>query len=140
MSPRSPLQSKSPKSTLPPPGPGWPRPLVEPNRSYAFRFSGSERTSYAVCTCLKRSSAPLSPWFVSGWNWRASLRYAFLISSDEAPFFTPSVSWSDSGIARGFLLRRRRGDHDPGGPDDTLAELVALLDDVEHGTLFRLGR
>ena len=85
---------RSPKSTLTPPGPGpvGPRPFVEPKRSYAFRFSSSERTSYAVCTCLKRSSAALSPWFVSGWYWRASLRYAFLISSAEAPFLTPSVS------------------------------------------------
>src|SRR4051812_22832174 len=89
MSPRSP---RSPKSTLTAPGPGAPRPLVEPKRSYAFRFSGSDRTSYAVCTCLKRSSADLSPWFVSGWYLRASFRYAFLISSAEAPFFTPSVS------------------------------------------------
>src|SRR4029078_12555067 len=35
--------------------------------------------------------------------------------------------------------RRRRCDDDPCGPHDALAQLVALLDDVDHGALLRLG-
>ena len=34
----------------------------------------------------------------------------------------------------------RRGDDDPGGPNDAVAELVALLDDVDHRALLGLGR
>ena len=37
------------------------RPFVEPIASYCLRFSGSESTSYADCTSLKRSSLPGVP-------------------------------------------------------------------------------
>ena len=67
-------------------------PPAAPNVSYAFRFSGSESRSYAACTSLNLSSAPLSPGLRSGWYSRASLRYAFLISSSDAFFATPSTS------------------------------------------------
>ena len=94
MSPRRPpnRSDRSPKSKLtfaPPPGNPPARPSAEPNASYCFRFSGSERTSYAPCTSLKRSSFP---GFVSGCTSRTSLRYAFLISSCEAFFETPRAS------------------------------------------------
>ena len=84
--------SKLLKSTFGPPGAPPTRPFVEPKVSYCLRFSASESTSYACCTSLKRSSAFLSPPFASGWCLRASFRYAFLISSCEAFFGTPSVS------------------------------------------------
>ena len=101
-----------------------------PNVSYALRFSGSERTSYAACTSLNRSSAPSSPGFRSGWYSRASLRYAFLISSSEAFFATPSDSY-------GLLHQRSFGDDHPRGTDDPVAHPVAALHDLEHGA--RLG-
>ena len=40
--------------------------------SYSRRFSGSERTSYARWTTLKRSSLERSPGFASGWCSRTS--------------------------------------------------------------------
>src|SRR5439155_1530075 len=51
--------------------------------------AGSESTSYAPCASLNRSSLP---GLRSGCTSRTSLRYAFLISSCDAVFETPSVS------------------------------------------------
>jgi len=53
---------------------------------------GSPTTSKAAETSLKRSSAFLSPGFMSGWSFFASFRYAFLISSALAVRETPSVA------------------------------------------------
>ena len=50
------------------------KPPKRPPWSYCLRFSGSDRIEYASWTSLKRSSACLSPGFLSGWYWRASLR------------------------------------------------------------------
>ena len=58
----------------PKPPPGNPPPKIPPPESYCLRFSGSDRIAYAPWTSLNRSSASLSPWFVSGWYLRASLR------------------------------------------------------------------
>ena len=63
---------------------------LEP-RSYALRLSESDSTSWAWEISLKRSSAFLSPALRSGWYLRASLRYAFLISSSDAFLPTPRV-------------------------------------------------
>ena len=86
--PKSPAPAPAPPAAPPPNG------LAPPNtdwpRSYFLRFSGSPRTSYASEISLKRSSAPASL-LVSGWYLRASLRYAFLISSCEAFLSTPRV-------------------------------------------------
>src|SRR3954454_16354425 len=87
------MSEKDPKSwpagpPAPPGAPVNPPPNRPPPRSYVLRFSGSPRTSYASEICLKRSSAPVSL-LVSGWYWRASLRYAFLISSGVALRSTP---------------------------------------------------
>ena len=49
----------------------------------------SESTSYASETALNRSSASVLPGLWSGCSSRASLRYAFLISSAEADLGTP---------------------------------------------------
>ena len=54
--------------------PGMLKPNGPAPRSYCLRFSGSESTSWACETSLKRSSARLSPGLRSGWYWRASLR------------------------------------------------------------------
>ena len=59
--------------------------------SYCMRFSWSPSTSYAADTSLKRSSAPRSPAFASGWCFWASFRYAFLISAADAFLGTPST-------------------------------------------------
>ena len=40
---------------------------------------------------LKASVVP-GAWFLSGWNLRASLRYAFFRSSSEAALLTPRIS------------------------------------------------
>ncbi len=68
----------------PPPAANGPVPW-----SYALRLSASDSTSCAAEISLKRSSAFASPGLRSGWYWRASLRYAFLISSSEAFLPTP---------------------------------------------------
>jgi hypothetical protein len=54
------------------------------------RFSASPSRSKAAVIRLNRSSAALSPGFLSGWSSLASLRKAFLISSALAPLETPS--------------------------------------------------
>ena len=64
----------SPAQVNPPPPPGAPVNIPDPTRSYSLRLSGSERTSYAPWTSLKRSSASASPGLRSGWYVRASLR------------------------------------------------------------------
>ena len=53
---------------------------------------GRTSTSLASLTSLNFSSASLSPGFMSGWYFRASFRYAFLISSSDAPLLTPRTS------------------------------------------------
>ena len=65
---------------------------VADRRRTACASRGSDSTSYAVCTSLNFASADSSSGLRSGWYWRASLRYAFLISSCDAFFATPSVS------------------------------------------------
>jgi hypothetical protein len=60
--------------------------------SYCLRFSESERVSYACWISLKRSSAAGSSGFRSGCHFRASSRYAFLISAADADLPTPSTS------------------------------------------------
>src|SRR6266851_5939099 len=107
-----PPKSKLPKSTFGPPAPG--RPFCDPKRSYCFRFSASERTSYAVCTSLKRSSASLSPAFLS----------------------TPRLSYRVLAIAPVL----RTCDDDARGAHDAVAEPVALLDDVDDRALLGVRR
>ena len=93
----------------PPPAANGPVPW-----SYALRLSGSDSTSCAAEISLKRSSALASPWLVSGWYWRASLRYAFLISSSEA-FLADAEDLVEVGLRGGHGLvasstpLRRRG-------------------------------
>src|SRR5690606_3951490 len=77
----------------PAPGPGPVANGFMPARSYSRRLSGSLSTSYACWISLKRSSALGSPGLRSGWYWRASLRYAFLISSAEAFLPTPRTEY-----------------------------------------------
>src|SRR3954464_14759048 len=81
------MSEKPPGSKPPPAPPAAPPPNGLPPAngfrrwpSYCLRLSASPRTSYACEISLKRSSAPGSE-LVSGWYVRASLRYAFLISS-----------------------------------------------------------
>src|SRR3954454_21602054 len=73
--PPTPPAGAPPKPPPPPPKPppGKP-PKMPPPESYCLRFSGSDRTAYAPWTSLNRSSASLSPGFLSGWYFRASLR------------------------------------------------------------------
>src|SRR5579875_1408092 len=83
MSPKPPLKELGSKPAPPAAAfANWPNGV--PARSYCLRLSGSESTSCAWEISLKRSSAFLSPWLVSGWYLRASLRYALRISSSEA--------------------------------------------------------
>jgi hypothetical protein len=85
----------SPKPPASKPGCPPPRPTFENGlasaRSYSLRLSGSPRTSCASEISLKRASDFASPGFLSGWYLRASLRYAFLISSADALRSTPST-------------------------------------------------
>jgi hypothetical protein len=95
--PPRPPRLKIPPKRSPRSKSAWKPPVVArgpaaPKVSNCLRFSGSESTSYAACTSLKRSSAAASPGFRSGWCSRTSFRYAFLISSCEAFLATPSVS------------------------------------------------
>ncbi len=85
--PLSPKSKPAPPVENAPPSPPNARAL-----SYSLRFSGSERTSWAAPTCLNRSSAAVSPGLRSGWYSRASLRYAFLISSCDAFLSTPRTA------------------------------------------------
>src|SRR5260221_4948254 len=62
-----------------------------PSVSYLWRFSGSDSTSYASLISLQRLSALLSPGFTSAWYLRASLLYAFLMSSALADLLTPRI-------------------------------------------------
>src|SRR6185312_1613812 len=104
---RSDRMSPKPPKPPPPPGPppvrnapgSNPPPKKPPPWSYCLRFSGSDSTAYACWISLKRSSAFSSPWLVSGWYLRASLRYAFLISSAEAFLSTPRVLYGSLGAA-----------------------------------------
>src|SRR5690606_25472424 len=86
---------RSPRSKLkeppPAPGPGRNPPLPNSARasSYSLRFLGSPRMSFASEISLKRSSALALPLLASGWNSRASVRYAFLISASVASLGTP---------------------------------------------------
>src|SRR5207248_7598644 len=116
-SPRSPRSSTRkfpplPKLKLRGSKPG--RPLAVPNESYCLRFSGSESVSYAFWTSLNFSSADTSPGFLSGWYLAASLRYAFLISSADAFFLTPNVSYSVAIVLH--LVNVRGGDNDARRP------------------------
>src|SRR5690348_10947476 len=69
-----------------------PEPNSERISSYSLRFLSSESTSYASEAALNFSSASRLSGFRSGCRSRASLRYAFLISSVEADLFTPSTA------------------------------------------------
>jgi hypothetical protein len=80
---RPPPPNRSSKSTEAPP--------AEPKRSYFFRFSASERTSYASLTSLNLSCAFLSG-LTSGCSSRASFRYAWRISLSEAVLETPRIA------------------------------------------------
>ena len=91
MSAKSPNPSPAPPPPAGPP-PGGRRPPKASCASYSWRFSGSDRTSWAWEISLKRSSAFGSSGLASGWCTRASLRYAFLISSALAVRETPSVA------------------------------------------------
>src|SRR3954466_3046314 len=84
--PACPAPEPAPPNGLPPP-----KPPKAPASSYSLRFSGSPRTSWAAEISLNFSSASLSPGLRSGWYFRASFRYAFLISSSVAFFETPNV-------------------------------------------------
>ncbi len=84
------LRSKPNGSPPAPPAPG--ATPSGPNWSYRCRFCGSESTSFATETSLNRSSASGLSGFASGWNCRASLRYARLISSSVAFLATPNTS------------------------------------------------
>ncbi|MND89932.1 hypothetical protein D3C80_820070 [compost metagenome] len=97
--PGPPSPPRPPKPKPPPagraPAPPKPRNCSRPSasispRSYLARFSASPSRSKAAVTRLNRSSAALSPGFLSGCSSLASLRNAFLISSALAPLATPS--------------------------------------------------
>src|SRR5512146_1705232 len=90
--------NRSPKSKVPPAPPPRlpvgtrnPPPNIDLASSYSFRCLASESTLYASVISLNRSSALASPLFASGWYFRASSRYAFLISAAVADLGTPSV-------------------------------------------------
>src|ERR1700757_4735919 len=88
----SPPMPKPPK--LPPENRRRPKPPSANSRrvsSYSLRLDGSESTSLASDTALKRSSALGSLLLWSGCNSRASLRYARWISSWLASEETPST-------------------------------------------------
>ena len=104
---RLPKRSEMPESPAPPPrnrssidgplpcpAPGNRNP-PPPNRlrasSYSLRLAGSERIEFASEISLNRASAPALSAFWSGWNCRASLRNARLISSGLASLETPST-------------------------------------------------
>ena len=72
-----------------------------------------------------------SPWFASGWCSRASLRYAFLISSAEA-FFGDAERLVQ---VRHFTPPRSLGHDHAGRPEHPVAEPVALLQDLQHRAL-----
>src|SRR3954451_18901085 len=126
----SPMPPPKPPAPPPPPKlPGLkPPPKMPPPESYARRLSASERIEYASWISLKRSSACLSPGFLSGWYWRASLRYAFLISSSEAFLSTPMTLYGS--LTAG--IRRSPRNHDASRPQHGAAELVALLHHADH--------
>mmetsp|Transcript_8227 Transcript_8227/g.28868 ORF Transcript_8227/g.28868 Transcript_8227/m.28868 type:complete len:246 (+) Transcript_8227:478-1215(+) len=80
------------------PGPPPPPPCCccclspsSPWRSYTLRFSGSDSTSKALLISVNFFSASASPGFLSGWYFRASLRYDRLIVPSSAPRGTPST-------------------------------------------------
>ena len=76
-------------ATGPPPPPkpaNWPAGVV-----LLALLGVGESVSWAAEISLNFSSAAASSGLRSGWYWRASLRYAFLISSSEAFLETPSV-------------------------------------------------
>src|ERR1019366_2465918 len=88
--------NRSPRSK--PPNPPWapppagdrkPPPKRERASSYSLRRFPSDSTECASEISLKRSSDDALPLFASGWYLRASLRYAFLISSGVAVLETP---------------------------------------------------
>ena len=74
-----------------PPGPPAMGPMAR-TWSYSLRLASSPITSYAAEIALKRSSAAVSPGFASGWNWRASFRYAVVTSFCDAPDGTPRMA------------------------------------------------
>ncbi|MDQ1201019.1 hypothetical protein QE449_001637 [Rhodococcus sp. SORGH_AS303] len=97
--PPLPPKNASNTSPSPPPKPAPPKPPAppppplssgSPPRSTMRRFSGSDSTSYAELMSLKRAWADSSG-LTSGWNSRASLRYARLISWSDALLSTPRV-------------------------------------------------
>jgi len=81
------------KPNIPPKGSwasGWLR-ASSPPWSYLRRLSGSDKASLASLISWNFFSATSSPGFLSGWYWRESLRYAFLISAAVAFFFRPRI-------------------------------------------------
>ena len=102
MSPKPPA-SKPPKPPCPAPVPAPgrpPEPKKIPPRSYCLRLSASPTMSYADWISLKRSSAFASSGLRSGWYWRASLRYAFLMSSCDALRSTPRTEYGSRWAIR----------------------------------------
>mmetsp|Transcript_7382 Transcript_7382/g.27823 ORF Transcript_7382/g.27823 Transcript_7382/m.27823 type:complete len:288 (-) Transcript_7382:265-1128(-) len=87
------------KMSLPPKPPPPPPPDCcsccftpsSPCRSYTRRFSTSESTPYAFPSSANWLAAFSSPWFLSGWYFSASLRYARLIWSSLALRVKPRV-------------------------------------------------
>ncbi len=81
-----------PRGPPAPPGPNMP-PMGPSLRtsSYSLRLASSPTTSYAAEISLKRSSALVSPGLASGCDWRASLRYALVMSLGDAESETPST-------------------------------------------------
>src|SRR5579862_410340 len=83
--PNPPVLVRFPVGTRKPPG------NIERASSYSLRRFSSDSTEYASDISLKRSSAEESPLLASGWYFRASLRYAVLISAGLAVLATPRV-------------------------------------------------
>ena len=71
---------------------------ASPVASYTRFFSGSDSTAYASAYVLNTSGSPP----LSGWCLRASLRYAFLISSAEAVSVRPRRSYMLSFVFFGM--------------------------------------
>ena len=142
MSPRSPLHSKSPKSTFGPPGPGRAAAVRRAEAVVRLPLLGVGEDVVRRLHLLEALLGGL-----------VALVRVRVVLARELPVRLLDL------VGRGALLdaervverlrhrlrapracRRRRGDDDPGGPHDALAELVALLHDVDHRALLGLGR
>ena len=89
-----------------------------------------------ACTSLKRSSASLSPRFLSGWHSRTSLRYAFLISSAS-----PSSDTQGVVQALGSSHSSPSGRRPPPVPGAAArSPTCSPLQDLDHWPLLGLGR